>query len=432
MTDSQIENCPICYDDFNFPKILACRHTYCLACLEEYHSRTKSEYKTEAIRCPLCQTLCALPPEGLKQLLTNFFVSDCLDEKSRHWVKRRKIKKRSVVWAKGRDDTDDSTDDEEQLNENSRDDIPDEPWQLAAINASRAKATMLVATQAREYIVPFTRSDTNDGMVTELSPLTTNECLAVVGASKTVNRLDPRTSTTTTQFLFRDVQRVYAIKERRDGSFFVLAPAEFACLVVRDKHKSVHIKVNEAFSLIDMDVFPDEKLVMIAHEQGNQTRGVVMIFNKDGSKRNFLTCDGDFNLLRVAVNPVTEFIFLTDNVARNVKVILTDGHLINEFRGFQTALDFIKLPPILPLDICCDQEGNVYLVDGESKCIFLLTSYGECTGIIVPSNNRGFGDPNVLKCTSDGSLWIGDMQNGRVCRYQISTFVNKFGLEGLL
>ncbi|CAC5372817.1 unnamed protein product [Mytilus coruscus] len=66
-------NCPICLERFSSPKILDCRHTFCLRCLKGYSGEIgPKQYK---LSCPLCRIEFKIPNDGLSRLVSNYFVS---------------------------------------------------------------------------------------------------------------------------------------------------------------------------------------------------------------------------------------------------------------------------------------------------------------------------------------------------------------------
>lgn len=64
--------CSICFSQFNnvfrCPKMLQCKHTFCLECLARINVKSA---EPNAIQCPLCRGLTPLPTLGLPRLATN-------------------------------------------------------------------------------------------------------------------------------------------------------------------------------------------------------------------------------------------------------------------------------------------------------------------------------------------------------------------------
>lgn len=64
--------CSICFSQFNnvfrCPKMLQCRHTFCLECLARINVKSA---QPNAIQCPLCRGLTPLPALGLPRLATD-------------------------------------------------------------------------------------------------------------------------------------------------------------------------------------------------------------------------------------------------------------------------------------------------------------------------------------------------------------------------
>ncbi|XP_074525753.1 uncharacterized protein LOC141790023 [Halichoeres trimaculatus] len=64
--------CSICFSQFNnvfrCPKMLQCKHTFCLECLARINVKSA---QPNAIQCPLCRSYTALPDLGLPRLTTD-------------------------------------------------------------------------------------------------------------------------------------------------------------------------------------------------------------------------------------------------------------------------------------------------------------------------------------------------------------------------
>lgn len=71
--------CSVCFSQFNnifrCPKMLQCKHTFCLECLARINVKSADP---NAIQCPLCRSLTPLPTLGLPKLVTDSDVLSCL------------------------------------------------------------------------------------------------------------------------------------------------------------------------------------------------------------------------------------------------------------------------------------------------------------------------------------------------------------------
>ncbi|XP_050390564.1 E3 ubiquitin-protein ligase TRIM71 [Patella vulgata] len=65
--------CGLCYKDLNKPKQLACCHTFCRHCLEDYVRDTLNA-ESQTIDCPKCQKVIQIPENGTKGLPSNYHI----------------------------------------------------------------------------------------------------------------------------------------------------------------------------------------------------------------------------------------------------------------------------------------------------------------------------------------------------------------------
>ena len=79
-------SCPVCYQLFKNPKYLPCHHSYCEQCLEKMQVQSK-------IICPECRKEAMVPPGGVKDLDSNFFINHLVDE----FILKRKVEGEAEV-----------------------------------------------------------------------------------------------------------------------------------------------------------------------------------------------------------------------------------------------------------------------------------------------------------------------------------------------
>lgn len=77
--------CAVCFSQFNnvfnTPKMLECKHTFCLECLARMNVKSS---QPETIQCPLCRAYTALPTLGLPKLATDPKVLSYLPDGMQH------------------------------------------------------------------------------------------------------------------------------------------------------------------------------------------------------------------------------------------------------------------------------------------------------------------------------------------------------------
>ncbi|KAK7103361.1 hypothetical protein V1264_018276 [Littorina saxatilis] len=67
--------CGVCLKTFISPKFLPCHHTYCASCVEGIVKNTGAR----PLQCPSCRQQFQLPPGGVSQLQTNFYLAPLLN-----------------------------------------------------------------------------------------------------------------------------------------------------------------------------------------------------------------------------------------------------------------------------------------------------------------------------------------------------------------
>ena len=91
-TDESLQ-CPICLEDYEDPRFIACHHICCCRCLNKLIDTFKRQLPANQINrttkeqlkmpCPVCRQEFEIPQGGAMQLRQNFYISQIQDLKSR-------------------------------------------------------------------------------------------------------------------------------------------------------------------------------------------------------------------------------------------------------------------------------------------------------------------------------------------------------------
>ena len=68
---ADITECPICFEEFESPKLLPCNHTLCLGCLGNVR-------KEKSLTCPMCNSKHDVPDEGVVAFSDNPHVTQLI------------------------------------------------------------------------------------------------------------------------------------------------------------------------------------------------------------------------------------------------------------------------------------------------------------------------------------------------------------------
>ena len=63
--------CPICLDDCNDPRLLACLHSACRGCIDRMAVTAGAGGEARKVKCPVCRTPCPITSQGASALLRN-------------------------------------------------------------------------------------------------------------------------------------------------------------------------------------------------------------------------------------------------------------------------------------------------------------------------------------------------------------------------
>jgi DNA-binding beta-propeller fold protein YncE len=124
----------------------------------------------------------------------------------------------------------------------------------------------------------------------------------------------------------------------------------------------------------------------------------------------------------VAIDPLTNEVYVTDRPTGSIYVYNGDGAFQREFRPA------VPIPGWQPLGITFDRDGNLYVTDlgGKLQTVRKFNRSGELA--MTFGESEGLNFPNGLALDADGRLYLTDSNNGRLLVFdQAGAVVAKIG-----
>lgn len=398
--------CPICCDDFIVPKLLSCRHTFCRKCLKDYANKTKIK---NFIKCPLCRHQSYISNGCVDSLVENFFItSSCLNNNSDDSDKCLDEVSRPETALEGNF----SEDSDEDLT------VPFSLTLLAGNIQTKFKATFVSAFSTGE-----------ERCINSVHPVSEKEAWTISNCGPDLALFNIHG---------QELKRIplpgkFCDMICRENDILIAMPED--CKVGR-----VSI-LNSKFSdfaltgncrIGNMSSFPDGSIVIVGQENVDVKSGgrdKIQIFSKYGEYLSgHAKNNNDFDPFAVAVNPVVGTFSVVDSKRRCVYTLFRNGDILNIYNG---GKNMFPLSPnlFIPLGICYDSDGNLIIADGGSDTLHVLNSWGRFLGLVLTNHDDGFGEPFSIAVDKEGKLWIGDINNGMIRVFKISSFINELGRD---
>ncbi|XP_021344329.1 uncharacterized protein LOC110444262, partial [Mizuhopecten yessoensis] len=459
--DSTADNCPICWDDFKEPKLLKCCHSFCCKCLRNY---TRKNRGRSELTCPLCRQVWEIPEKGVGEFLTNYFIADtdfklegvvlpcgcCRKERvlktcshcSQAMCGECAFDHREALRLSGEDHLTvfDSRDD------NAADSDSDE---YESMDSGRRQQRRNSSTLA----IPFSLSIALPPMRTNLKveplstfviesefpgsserpfincihPVSEDECWIIPTAGPDLVRY-------TWEGERKQIIHLGGILTslvcQPDGAFLISLWGDKSIVALLSDSMVRGFSNTGDIHPHSLAAFPDGRVVFCGpssksaeksdpeKEKTTVNEGSLSILSKDGSLirevRHSRTGPIFENPAAVAVNPVIGSIAVADKGRGCVFLLSPDGEMFSQYKGANRRQHFPFLlaaqedVQFLPLNLCFDKTGNLYILDASSRLIHILNPHGEFLGIMAPGDIEEFSHPFSIAIDHKGRMWIGD------------------------
>ena len=449
MDDENI--CSVCWDTFKFPKLLPCKHTFCLPCLHEFLEGLQDKSN---LVCPLCRKPCHVPEKGFSDFPTNYFVP--VEEIAKHCQECNKSFVSKVCFTCNtflcmKCDLTHShikkrTEGEEEDSESGSDvSLPFHLRMLMKTEFLYKEISMFLAEfptagNERKHINSMTFSRNGGVYVTLLGKnilfkynkkgIVTDRMILVAHAATVLETSYDRLLIThhnlhiTVIFYakgstglfyynkFAETPKFHPIglSELRNRNIVIGGPTHFCgskckygdCELAKNSPGLLHV-----FS-------PEGEFI---YEISNDSLENIFIFPND-----------------IASSSKVDTIAVCDHYARKITVIDYNGKVQAFYKGWG-RLRFGFLPEteiFIPISVCSTSDGNYVIADLRHNCLHVLSPYGKFIGILRCENGDTISNTSALCVDSEDNIWVGHDSQGTNSVLKPSRFKNVFNQFQLL
>ncbi|XP_071156649.1 uncharacterized protein [Mytilus edulis] len=438
------DSCPVCFENFIMPKLLPCKHTFCLRCLKDYcdQQKTVSNKLTatdkdsnnamdkSVIICPLCRNVCTIPKKGFQDLFTNYFVQIskpskiceiCVQENISTYCTTCFKYKCNVCFRQY--DHRKKTSGKTEVTEDDRPN-PRLPFHLMFIDGIRT-----------EYICELTKTFQLDVPPNEKGK---RWIYSVVASKKGGAYVLPQTvpfvlkfgSNTDLLGKIRTPDPCTCIIELKNGD--LLGIFRRSRLILR------YVCGGWSHFATTLDYFPyglaelsDSKIVVCgpsALPSGNtkedEIYGIVRMYSESGDALGEIEKkdkENSFLSPSLAVsNKRSKTFAISDQKRLCVTIYHENGDELTTYNGgtsmFNLPMNLFGLQPqgiFQPIEMCCSQAGN-FFVSCTDGTLHVLDQYGKVMGVALTNCPDGFGTLTDVAVDIDGNIWCSNSDFGTI------------------
>ena len=442
MDDENI--CSVCWDTFKFPKLLPCKHTFCLPCLHEFVEGL--EDKSNLV-CPLCREPCYVPEKGFSDFPTNYFVP--VEEIAKHCQECKKSFVSKVCFTCNtflcmkcdltHSHSKKRMEDEEEDSEIGSDvSLPFHLRMLMKTEFLYKEISIFLAEfptteNERKFIRSMAFSRNGGAYVTLLG----NRFLLKYNKKGTVTDRIPLVADPST------------ILETSHDRLLITHHGlrTTVCLYTRDTtgFRYIHFAKTPKFHPTGLSELRNRNIVIggPTHlcdskckdddcEPAKNSPGLLHVFSPEGEFLYEILNDALENIFifptHIASSSKVDTIAVCDHDASRVTVIDYNGKVQAFYKGWG-RLRFGFLPEteiFLPMSVCSTSDGNYVIADPCHNCLHVLSSYGKFIGILRCENGDIISNPRVLCVDSEDNIWVGHDSQGTISVLKPSRFKNVF------
>lgn len=446
--------CSVCWDTFKFPKLLPCKHTFCISCLYEFLSGLQDK---STLVCPLCRESCYVPDKGFSDFPTNYFVPVEKTAKTCQECKLLPVSRichqcnvflcrkcdftHSHSKKRGEGDADDS----------DSESIASLPFHLKWLLMHQNMKTEFLCKHISMFVAEFPHEDNVRKNVRSMSlsrdggvyvRLSDNEFLLKYNQKGEITDRIP--------LLKGDAS---AILEVQNGlllvSHFVIKSTVFY-------KPNILLENGRLFQHYEFAKTPEFYPLCLAElKNGNiviggpthlcndkckdndcgeskNNPGRLHVYSDKGHILKQIVQDTLENIFKfpiyIASSSKADTIAVCDREHHKVIIIDTQGKVRGFYKGWGKLpiSIFPEKENFLPLSVCSTSDGNYVVADPRRECLHVLSPYGKFIGIMRCEDGEVLNDTSALCVDTENNVWVGHHNEGTITVLKPSYFRNVF------
>lgn len=474
--DNNVTNlCPICWEEFENPKLLPCRHTFCAKCLKRFVASSDGKDK---LTCPMCRAVWDLPQGGVGKFMGNYFVDNHNNKtlnggKNRtcNFCKKRNESEVKTCFHCGQDmcllcklshekvlmfsgisvpntesvydlNSMEIEENEHQLKTRRRRNSTDVavPFHLL-LSLDPIKSNRVVSLES-SFQIEITNQFQDRHFINCVCPVSINKCWVIPTAGPIISLYDITGKQEKEIMIFSEQVRDIAYR-KSDNSLLIAFVHSNRILRYNNNNLTFLCSTGNTHPY-GIDTFPDDRIAVVcASLFGNAVDdeyGELLIFSYDGAFLKSIGKIGDKNMLKrpfsVVVNRISSRIFVSDRGNNSVFVFSEEDnqlkHRYTGTRGDETRLVFKIEHHFRPISIAQDNDGNVLVIDAASATIHILNPEGIFLGLVLTTSDGNFGNPLSIGVDPEGKIWIGDNNDKCVRIFRCISYMNTLHTDATL
>ena len=438
MDDENI--CSVCWDTFKFPKLLPCKHTFCLPCLHEFLEGLKDKSN---LVCPLCREPCYVPEKGFSDFPTNYFVP--VEEIAKHCQECKKSFVSKVCFTCNTflcmkcdvthshiKKTPEGEEEDSEIGSDAS--LPFHLRMLMKTEFLYKEISMFMAefpstVNGRKNILSMTFSR-NGGIYVTIPHYNTllkynkkgnvTDRIHLVAESATVLEtsydmlLITHHSLHTTVFYTNDIPGFKYAPFAKTPKFHPIGLSEL---------RNRNIVIGGPTHLCGSKC----KYMYDDCEFAKNSPGLLHVFSPEGDFRYEISAILIFPT-HIASSSKADTIAVCDTHLKNVIILNYQGKVQSLYKGWgrlHLAL-FPEAETFIPTSVCSTSDGNYVIADACHNCLHVLSPYGKFIGILRCENGDAISNTSALCVDSEDNIWAGHHIQGTISVLRPSRFINVF------